>query len=78
MEPSIALRLSLSQFEEFFAVMAANIANPKSGGEFAALINRKENAGPALKWKMDGASKGLEVGGGGDPRKLTKSGDGWW
>lgn len=65
------------EFDEFYAVMAANIANPKSGGEFAALINRKENSGPALKWKTDPQPAGCEVGGGGDVRRLSKVGDSW-
>lgn len=63
-------------FDEFFAVMLKQANDPAAGGPFAALVNRKSNCGPALKWDKDKMGKGCKVNDG-DLRRLTKEGDGW-
>ena len=63
-------------FEEFFAVMKKQVEDPSSGGAFAALVNRNQNSGPALKWRNDRLGKGCTINEE-DARKVTKSGNGW-
>lgn len=62
-------------FEEFFTAMKIQ-AEGQGGGEFAALVNRKESNGPALKWRTDKMGKGVTVDAA-DERIAQKAGDGW-
>jgi len=66
---------------EFIAVMVKAANDPKGGGEFAKLVDRKKNNGPALGWADPAITKnekhkvgpGITVAG----NKITKEGGGW-
>jgi len=61
-------------FEEFFGAMKTQ-AEKKGGGAFAALVNRKNSEGPALKWRTDEMGTGVTIDE--DQRVLRKAGVGW-
>jgi hypothetical protein len=63
-------------FEEFFKVMKKAAESGGSNGPFAALVNRKANSGPAIKWRTDKKGPGVTLDED-DGRKFTKSGDTW-
>lgn len=63
-------------FEEFYKVMKKAAEDGTSSGPFAALVNRKANSGPAMKWRTDKKGPGVELNEE-DSRKIVKSGDTW-
>ena len=62
------------EFNEFLNIVKkAKASGAAAKGGFAALINRKANSGPPMKWRSDKKGPGVEV----DDNVIKRAGTGW-